>query len=262
MQTEKLVLTEIRDQIGILTLNRPALHNAIDMAMILAIEAAFMDLDADPEVRVIVVTGAGSKAFMAGGDIADLNSRRGLAHYLEFAETVHRVFRRFELSDKPNIAAINGYALGGGLEMCLAMDMRIMAANARIGLTEIVLGLFPGGGGTQRLPRQIAACSANELMFTGDHIGADEALRLGIVNRVVQQDELMDATMALATKIASRSPLVLKLLKRTIQEGRDMPLGPALAHERAMISLVRDTEDSVEGCAAFLEKRQPKFDGR
>ena len=256
------VLTEIRDHVGVLTLNRPAVHNAIDLPMIRSLEEAFLGLDRDPGVRVIVITGAGEKSFMAGGDIADLESRRGLAHYLEFAETVHRAFRHFEISDKPNICAINGYAFGGGMELMLATDIRVMADTARIGLTEIQLGLFPGGGGTQRLPRQIAPCVASELMFTGRHVGAEEALRLGLVNRVVPRDAVMAEALRLAAEIAAKSPLVLKLLKRTIREGRDMPISAGLAHERSMIALVLDAEDAHEGCRAFLEKRPARFEGR
>ena len=141
--------------------------------MLLALERAIDACEADENVRVIIVTGAGDKAFMAGGDIAGLNSRQGLAHYVEFSDLVHRVFRRLEMSDKPTICAVNGFALGGGMELMLATDIRILADTARIGLTEITLGIFPGGGGTQRAPRQMAPCVAKELMFTGDHISAD-----------------------------------------------------------------------------------------
>lgn len=259
---ETLILTEVTDHVGLITLNRPRIHNAIDIPMLLALERAIDAMEANPEVRVIVVTGAGDKSFMAGGDIGDLGSRRALAHYNDFAEVVHRVFRRFEVSDKPNIAAINGYAFGGGMEMILAMDIRLMADTAKLGLTEILLGLFPGGGGTQRLARQIAPCVAREIMFTGGHIGAADAVRLGIVNRAVPKADLMREAMTLARTIADKSPLVLKLLKRTIADGADMPLAAGLAYERSMISLVLDTEDAHEGCAAFVEKRQAKFTGR
>ena len=260
--SEDIVLTETRDRLGIITLNRPARLHAIDVPMLLALERAIDKLEADDDVRVIIVTGAGDKAFMAGGDIAGLNSRGGLAHYVEFSDLVHRVFRRFETSDKPTIAAVNGYALGGGMELMLATDIRILADTARVGLTEISLGLFPGGGGTQRMPRQIAPCVAKELMFTGDHIDAEQAVRLGLANRVVPKADLMQETIAFAARIAEKSPLVLKLMKRTINNGSDMTLVAGLAYEASMISLVLDSEDAHEGCGAFIEKRPPVFKGR
>jgi len=199
---------------------------------------------------------------MAGGDLADLNSRQGLAHYQEFAEDIHRVFRRFETSDKPTIAAVNGWALGGGTELLLCLDLRLLADTAMIGLTEINLGLFPGAGGTQRIIRQISPCLAKEMMFTGGRIDAAEAKRIGLANRVVPKDQLMAETLKLAEEIAGKSSLVLKLLKRTLRDGADMPLANALAHEQAMVSLVLDTRDAHEGVGAFLEKRQAHFTGQ
>ena len=260
--SDDLVLTEVKNHVGILTFNRPKVLHAIDLPMLAAIEGAMDKLEAHPQVRVIIVTGGGEKAFMAGGDIPGLNTRRALDHYWQFAGKVHSAIRRFETSDKPNIAAINGYAFGGGMELLLATDMRLMADTAKIGLTEITLGLFPGGGGSQRLPRQMSQCRANELMFTGEHIGAEEAMRLGIVNRAVPKADLMKEAMVLAEKIAEKSPMVLAFLKRALKDGLDMTLPSALAHERAMISLVFDTEDAHEGCSAFSEKRKAVFKGR
>lgn len=257
-----LVTSRMEGHVGILTVNRPETLNALDIPTLLELESLFGALEGDADVHVVVFTGAGDRAFIAGGDIADLNSRQGLAHYLEFAEVVHRVFRRIETSDKPTISAINGWALGGGTELLLATDIRIVADHAGLGVPEITLGLFPGAGGTQRLTRQIAPCKARELMFTGDRISAAEALELGLVNKVVPKEELMGEVMALAGRIAEKSPLVLKLLKRAMSNGADMPLPAALAHEQAMIGLVLDTKDAHEGCTAFLEKRQPKFEGR
>ncbi|VDO18295.1 unnamed protein product, partial [Brugia timori] len=158
--------------------------------------------EADDAVRAIVVTGAGERAFIAGGDIADLDSRQGLVHYQQFAEVIHRLIARFERCDKPTLGAINGWALGGGTELLLGLDIRLVAEEARLGLPEITLGLFPGAGGTQRLIRQIPLCRAKELMFTGDQITAAEAVTLGLVNRAVPREKLLAETLALAQRIA------------------------------------------------------------
>ncbi len=256
------VLVETADHIAVLTINRPQVLNALDVPTLLDLEAAFERLERDDDVRVIIFTGAGDRAFVAGGDIADLNSRNGLAHYREFAEIVHRVFRRIEVCDKPTIAAVNGYALGGGTELVLATDIRILADTARLGLPEITLGLFPGAGGTQRILRQMPACRAREVVFSGEHFTAAEAVAWGLVNRAVPKADLMPAVLAMAQKIAAKSPLILKLLKRTLRHGQDMPLTASLAYEQAMIGLAMDSQDAHEGCRAFLEKRQASFAGR
>ncbi len=259
---EERIVVETADHIAVVTINRPKVLNALDVPTLLELETAFERVERDDNVRVIIITGAGERAFVAGGDIADLNSRNGLAHYREFAEIVHRVFRKIEICDKPTIAAVNGYALGGGTELVLATDIRILAENARLGLPEITLGLFPGAGGTQRIIRQVPPCRAKEIMFTGEQISAAEAVAIGLANKVVPQQDIVAEARKLAAKIAAKSPLVLKLLKRTLTNGADMPLSAALPYEQSMIGLVFDTNDAHEGCSAFLEKRAPAFAGR
>jgi enoyl-CoA hydratase len=250
-----------RGAVAVVTIDRPEVRNALDIPTLLELEGAFTALEGDDGVRAIVVTGAGDRAFVAGGDIGDLNSRQGLAHYREFAEVIHRVFRRVERCPKPTVGAVRGYALGGGVELLLALDIRILGRSARLGVPEITLGLFPGAGGTQRLIRQIPLCRAKELMMTGDAISAEEAVAIGLANRVVSDEDVVAAAREVAERIAQRSPLVLSMLKRTLAEGAEMPPSAALAFEQAMIGLVLDSADAHEGCSAFLERRPPRFTG-
>jgi enoyl-CoA hydratase len=262
MDMDERIVVETADHIAVITINRPKVLNALDIPTLLELEAAFDGVERNDEVRVVIFTGAGDRAFVAGGDIADLNSRQGLAHFREFAEIIHRVFRRIEVCDKPTIAAVKGYALGGGTELILATDIRILADNARLGLPEITLGLFPGAGGTQRILRQVPPCRAKEMMFTGEQISAAEAVAIGLANKTVPAENVLAEARATAAKIASKSPLTLKLLKRTLINGADMPLSAALPYEQTMISLVFDSADAHEGCTAFLEKRAAQFAGR
>ena len=245
-----------------ITINRPDTLNALDVKTLGELDEAFTHAEDDDGVRVIILTGAGDRAFVAGGDVADLQSRDGLAHYQEFAEIIHRLFRRIELCDKPTIAAVNGWALGGGTEIILATDIRVVAEEARLGVPEITLGLFPGAGGTQRLLRQLPPCRAREMMFTGEQITAAEALSYGLVNHVFPRSELRARVTELAAKISSKSPLSLKLLKRSMIHGGDMPMAAALQYEQAMVGLLLDSKDAHEGCRAFLEKRTADFQGR
>ena len=256
------VLVERRGAAGVITINRPDVHNAWDRDMLLRVEQALDGFADDPEVHAVILTGAGEKAFIAGGDIADLESRRGIGHYNDMSEVIHRVFRRFETYDKVTIAAVNGLALGGGTEIVLCTDLRLLADHARLGLPEINLGMFPGAGGTQRLIRQIPLCRAKEMMLLGQWITAPEAVSLGLANRVVPRAALMDEALAIAEALKGKSPLAVKMIKRAVLHGADMPLGAALPYEQTLISLAFESEDMHEGCRAFLEKRPAAFKGR
>lgn len=258
--TEQPVTYELIENVALLTINRPSVLNALDMDTLATLDAVVDRFEKDDDARVLVITGAG-KAFVAGGDIRDLNSRQGLQHYLELGERLHTVFRRIETLDKPTIAAVNGWALGGGTELLLCTDIRFAGASARFGLPEINLGLFPGAGGSQRLIRQIPLCKAKELMFSGMTLVAEDAERWGLINRIIPDADLMSETLKFAHHVASKSGLVLKLLKRAILDGEEMPLRSALRHEQAVIGLVLDSADAHEGCSAFIEKRQPQFRG-
>ena len=258
---DEWVLIEKKGAAGVITINRPDVHNAWGREMLLRVEQGLDQFAADPQVHAVILTGAGEKAFIAGGDINDLESRRGIAHYNDMGEVIHRLFRRFETYDKVTICAVNGLALGGGVEIMLCTDIRILADHARLGLPEINLGMFPGAGGTQRLLRQIPLCKAKELMFTGDWINAPEAVTLGLANRVVPRAALMDEALAFAEKVATKSPFAIKLIKRALLHGADMPLAAALAYEHSLIALAFESEDMHEGCRAFLEKRPAAFKG-
>ncbi|MCB1444298.1 MAG: enoyl-CoA hydratase/isomerase family protein [Rhizobiaceae bacterium] len=263
MSTEEkaaCIRLDLEGPVAIVTFDRPEKLNALDMAVLAELDATLDRIERDDAIRVVIFTGTG-RAFVAGGDIADLGSRGALAHYSEFAETIHRTLRRIEMLDKPTIGAINGFALGGGTELLLTFDLRLLSDKARLGLPEINLGLFPGAGGTQRILRQVPACRAREIMYLGEMIDPEEAVRIGLANRVVPHDSLMDEALAVATKLAAKSPLILKLLKRTLIDGADMPLSAALRHEQAVIGLVLDSRDAHEGCAAFIEKRPADFRG-
>lgn len=256
-----LVRLETDGAVATVTFDRPEKLNALDMAVLAELDAVLDRIEADDGIRVVIFTGAG-RAFVAGGDIADLGSRGALAHYGEFAEAIHRTLRRIETLDKPTIGAINGFALGGGTELLLTFDLRLLSDRARLGLPEINLGLFPGAGGTQRLLRQVPLCRAREIMYLGEMIGPDEAVAIGLANRVVPHEALLAEARAMAGRLAQKSPLILRLLKRTLTDGADMPLSAALRHEQAMIGLVLDSRDAHEGCAAFLDKRPAAFRGQ
>jgi len=255
------LLVEGAGPVAVVTINRPQVLNALDDTTLRELTDAFIALMKDAAVRCVILTGAGEKAFVAGADIAAM-AGFGADEGRALSELGHRLGAVMEGARAPIIAAVNGFALGGGLEFALACDFALASSNARMGLPEVGLGVIPGFGGTQRLARRIGPGRARELVYTGNVIGAEEALRLGLVNAVTEPAGLMPAARALAEKIASRAPLAVAAAKRALREGADLPLGQALALEAQLFGALFATADQKEGMRAFLEKRPAKFEGR
>ena len=253
------VLVDKGDAIATLTINRPDNLNALNGPTRRELIAAFEDLKDDDEIRVAVLTGAG-KAFIAGADITEFEGRSPVDQYR--ARSSPTVFEAADAFPKPIIAAINGFCLGGGCEIAMACDIRIASDKAKLGQPEVNLGIIPGGGGTQRLPRHVGLGTALKLMYTGDMINADEALRIGLVDEVVPADELMARVRELAASIAQKSPVALQLIKEAARASVRAPLDEGLRHEKTLFGLAFSSEDKAEGVAAFLEKRTPEFKGR
>lgn len=254
------IRSERRGAIALLTLNRPEALNALDRATLEALRAAIAGVRADDTVRALVLTGEG-RAFAAGADIAEM---RGLspAGAEAFSRLGHAAFADLEDLPIPTIAAVNGFALGGGCELALACDWIYASDKARFGQPEVALGLIPGFGGTSRLVRRVGVAWAKELILTGDPLRADEALRIGLANRVCPADELLAAAIASAESAARKGPLAVTLAKQVIQQGQDADVRTAHALEQNAFGLVFATEDHAEGMDAFLGKRDPKFSGR
>lgn len=248
--------------VAVVTINRPKALNALTYAAMAEIAAVTEDLAADPEVRAVVFTGAGERAFVAGADINEVRAISSAEEAERKMRYGQEVFRKIELMPKPVIMAINGYALGAGLELAMAGDVRIAAETAKLGLPEINLGVFPGWGGTQRLPRLVGKGAAKLMTLTGEPVTAAEALRLGLVDRVVPAAELMPTALALAQTLAGKAPIALRLAKQAINEGLELTLEQGLALEARLWGEVALTEDKTEGTTAFLEKRKPVFKGR
>ena len=253
----------IRDEgaVRIVAVDRPDKLNALDAATLDALNAAFAAAIADPQVRVVVLTGSGPKAFVAGADIAQM---RGLSPVegRDFSLRGTRMMRRIETSPKPVIAMVNGFALGGGLELAMSCHLRIAADTARLGQPEINLGLIPGFGGSQRLLRLCGRAATLELCLTGAPVTAERALQLGLVNRVVPAAELEAQTMQLADQLAAAAPLALRGILDCVNIGGECGIAEGLEYEGAHFGLVFSTEDMREGTTAFLEKRKPQFKGR
>ncbi len=259
--TESLLLTADRGAIRTITVNRPDKLNALNAATLDALLAAFDAAAADETVRVIVLTGAGPKAFVAGADIAEMTDLPPVAGR-DFSQRGQRLMRRIETFPKPVIARINGFALGGGLELAMACHLRVAADTAKIGQPEINLGLIPGFGGTQRLLRLAGRAATLELCLTGSPVDADRALALGIVNKVAAADALDEAIDALADQLAQAAPLALRGILDCIHVGGECAMEEGLAYETAQFGLMFATDDMREGTRAFLDRRKPAFAGR
>jgi enoyl-CoA hydratase len=259
--TYETIRYDAADGVATVTLNRPEVHNAMNERMREELVRCFGALVGNDDVRVVIVTGAGERAFSAGADIREFVAPQVP---VRFRETRRRLdFRRLlDRCPQPILAAIRGYAFGGGLELALACDVRIAGDDARLGLTEIDLAIIPGGGGTQRLPRLVGRGKALEMILTGARIDAHEALRVGLVERVVPAVDVLRAARELARTLAAKAPVALRYAKEAVVGGLELPLADGLRLENDLATLLRTTEDRIEGAKAFLEKRQPRFSGK
>jgi enoyl-CoA hydratase len=254
------LLYERRDAIAIVTLNRPEVLNALNQQMFEDLDDLFAELTLDATLRVILITGAGPKAFAAGADIVEL-ARTDASTGEQLALRGQRIFRAIETCGKPVIACINGFALGGGCELALACTFRLAADTARLGQPEVKLGLIPGYGGTQRLPRLVGPSNALRLILTGDIIPAAEALRIGLVDQVHPAAPLLDEALSFAEKLATQAPLAVAASLEAVQQGADLPLQEALDLEARIFGRLSATADKNEGVAAFLAKRPATWTG-
>ncbi len=255
------LLYEVKDQIARITFNRPTVLNALNRKTIDELGDCLNAARRDVAVRVVILTGSGEKAFIAGADINEL-SQRTPVDGKEFSLYGQEIIHRLETLGKPSIAAINGFALGGGCELALACTMRIASRNAKLGQPEVKLGILPGYGGSQRLARLCGKGIAHELILTGEMITADEALRIGLVNRVTEQSELLATAEAIAKKIITNAPLAVQYAMEAVEHGMEVPQEEGLFLEATLFGLCCATEDMREGTRAFLEKRPAKFQGR
>ncbi|MBW1980278.1 MAG: enoyl-CoA hydratase/isomerase family protein [Deltaproteobacteria bacterium] len=258
---EQILLVEDRAAVRILTLNRPQVRNALNLQLLVQLEKAVHETFFSDNIRVLLITGAGSKAFCAGADLKERASMTE-SQVRRFLFTIRKLLQAVEELPIPVIAAINGTALGGGTELALACDLRLAAASATLGLTETRLAIIPGAGGTQRLPRLVGVAAAKELIFTGKVISAREAYSLGLLNRVVEQESLMQTCLELAEEMCQAGPIALAQAKFAINKGMSVDLHSGLAIEASAYERCIPTEDRLEGLAAFAEKRQPIYRGR
>ncbi len=259
--TEEILLVEEKEGVAILTLNRPRVMNSFDFALLIALRDRIESLRWRSEVRVIIITGAGDKAFCSG---ADLKERATLTpvQVKEYIYTIRNLFTSIEQLSKPVIAAVNGAAFGGGTELALASDIRIASANATMGLTETRLAIIPGAGGTQRLPRLVGKGKAKEMIFTGRRLGAEEALGIGLVNQICERERLIDVSLEMAAMICETGPIAIEQAKYAINYGLETDLSTGLAIESNAYWVCIPTEDRIEGLTAFREKRKPVYKGK
>jgi len=255
------LIVDKRDGAAIVTVNRPDKLNALNALTMAELDAAFIDLAADPTVGGVILTGSGEKAFVAGADIGELEAQ-GPIRGRDLAIRGQRVLERIETLTKPVIAAVNGFALGGGCELALACHVRLASENAKLGTPEVRLGLMCGYGGTQRLPRLVGKGSALEMLLTGEMVDAQEAFRIGLVNRVFPRDRLLHEAEALLRRMLANAPVSLRLTLESVNAGLALPLREAQDHEATLFGLLCSTEDMKEGTRAFLDKRPAKFQGK
>jgi len=258
----KHIVYDKEGELAIITFNRPEVRNALNYLAIDETLEAARKAEADEAVRVLIFTGAGDKAFISGADIGELQQRNTLTELGERSERRRVLTNLLETMAKPTVAAINGFAVGTGLEIAMACTLRVAADTAKFGLPEINVGIMPGNGGTQRLPRLVGKGRAMEMILTGELIDAAEACRIGLVNQVVPLTELMDHTKQIARKLATKSALALKIAKDAINTGFDLSLAEGIRYEQKNFAILCGSEDKREGVAAFLEKRKPIFQGR
>jgi enoyl-CoA hydratase len=260
MEPSSTIRFEKKNGIAFIILNRPEVRNAFNQVMIDEIQEALRRIDKDEDIRVLIITGEG-KAFQAGADIAELSMMKPM-DILRWNEGIVRINASLEKLRQPVIAAINGAAMGGGLELAISCTLRVMAENAKLGLPEVKLGIIPGTGGTQRLPRLIGKGKAAELLLTGDAIGAEEAYDMGLVNKVVPDGQVVRAAEELANRIMQNGPIAIEMAKDALEIGKDLPLEHAVQYSQKNCVTCFSTEDMKEGMTAFLEKRRPQFKGR
>ncbi|MCL5961335.1 MAG: enoyl-CoA hydratase-related protein [Chloroflexi bacterium] len=257
----EFVSYDVSEAVAVVTIDHPP-ANALNTRVIKELVELFTELESRKDVLAVIVTAAGNRFFVGGADIPELLDQNTVEGGSQFSVYGHRMMNKVEAFDRPVIAAINGFALGGGGELAMVCDIRMAAESARFGMPEVNLGVIPGAGGTQRLPRLVGRGRAKDLMMSGDIIDSSEALRIGLVDRVVPDAQLMTRARELASKIAAKGPVAVRLVKRAVNEGVEMPLADALKLENHLFGEACATEDKNEGVKAFLEKRPPRFRNR